>query len=113
MRFNFFSLAALASLAMTRLRTSGTSTSRLRPSRLESATATHTVAGPILIAWRTYDNTTSPPIVQFTAVLPSWFHFTDATYSLELQNSFARAGPTGESVITTGGILTPITITGF
>ncbi|KAJ7833604.1 hypothetical protein B0H14DRAFT_2800420 [Mycena olivaceomarginata] len=78
-----------------------------------SATATHTVTGPILIARRTYDNTTSPPIDQFTAVLPNWFYFTDATYSLLLDNSFARPGPTGESVITTGGILTPINITGF
>ncbi|KAJ7923755.1 hypothetical protein B0H13DRAFT_1602222, partial [Mycena leptocephala] len=33
------------------------------------AAATHTVSGPILIARRTYDNSTSPPIDQFTAVV--------------------------------------------
>ncbi|KAJ7861787.1 hypothetical protein B0H14DRAFT_2741292 [Mycena olivaceomarginata] len=148
MLFNFFSLAALASIATTvsaqgsscpeaaRFGNVNVSPSTLSPGEtftvtanltcaIEkgntptfldyyiSATATHTVTGPILIARRTYDNTTSPPIDQFTAVLPNWFYFTDATYSLELQNSFARAGPTGESVITTGGILTPINITGF
>ncbi|KAJ7794394.1 hypothetical protein B0H14DRAFT_3497069 [Mycena olivaceomarginata] len=78
---------------------------RFRPSRREntptfldyyiSATATHTVTGPILIARRTYDNTTSPPIDQFTAVLPNWFYFTDATYSLLLDNSFRAPRPYG------------------
>ncbi|KAJ6453100.1 hypothetical protein C8R45DRAFT_635593 [Mycena sanguinolenta] len=77
------------------------------------ATATHTTGGPILIARRTYDNSTSPPIDQFTATLPNWFYFTDATYTFVMDNSFARAGPTGESVITVGGIETPINITGF
>ncbi|KAF8215345.1 hypothetical protein K438DRAFT_1562369 [Mycena galopus ATCC 62051] len=77
------------------------------------AVATHTVSGPILIARRTYDSSTSPPIDQFTAVLPDWFYFTDATYSLTMDNSFARAGPTGDSVITVGGISTGISITGF
>ncbi|KAJ7018397.1 hypothetical protein C8F04DRAFT_1151693 [Mycena alexandri] len=77
------------------------------------ATATHTVTGPILIARRTYDNTTSPPIDQFTAVLPNWFYFTDASYSLMMDNSFARPGPTGQSVITVGGISAGINITGF
>ncbi|KAF8215180.1 hypothetical protein K438DRAFT_1562061 [Mycena galopus ATCC 62051] len=77
------------------------------------AVATHTVSGPILIARRTYDNSTSPPIDQFTAVLPDWFYFTDAAYSLMMENSFARPGPSGESVITVGGISTGINITGF
>ncbi|KAJ7194194.1 hypothetical protein GGX14DRAFT_476582 [Mycena pura] len=75
--------------------------------------ATHTTGGPILIARRTYDNSTSPPMDKFTAVLPHWFYFTDATYSFRMDNSFARPGPTDESVITVGGISTPITITGF
>ncbi|KAJ7858969.1 hypothetical protein B0H13DRAFT_1901627 [Mycena leptocephala] len=69
------------------------------------AVATHTVSGPILIARRTYGNSTSPPADQFTAVLPNWFYFADAQYSLMMDNSFARLGPKGESVITVGGIL--------
>ncbi|KAJ7256875.1 hypothetical protein B0H12DRAFT_1232775 [Mycena haematopus] len=77
------------------------------------ATSTHTVSGPILIARRSYDSSTSPPVDQFTALLPNWFYFTDATYSLVMDNSFGRAGPTGESVITVGGISTGINITGF
>ncbi|KAF7364597.1 hypothetical protein MVEN_00328700 [Mycena venus] len=148
MRFNFFSIAALASLAATvsaqgnscpeasRFGNVQVSPSTLSPGETFtvtadltcaiqlgntptfldyyiSATATHTVPGPILIARRTYDNSTSPPIDKFTAVLPHWFYFADATYSLLMDNSFARAGPTGESVIITGGILTPINITGF
>ncbi|KAJ6585629.1 hypothetical protein B0H19DRAFT_1250423 [Mycena capillaripes] len=71
------------------------------------------MSGPILIARRTYDNSTSPPMDQFTAVLPNWFYFADAQYSVLMDNSFARAGPTGESVITVGGIFAPINITGF
>ncbi|KAJ6585667.1 hypothetical protein B0H19DRAFT_926295 [Mycena capillaripes] len=78
-----------------------------------SGTSTHAMSGPILIARRTYDNSTSPPIDQFTAVLPSWFYFADAQYSVLMDNSFARPGPTGESVITVGGIFAPINITGF
>ncbi|KAJ7256873.1 hypothetical protein B0H12DRAFT_975951, partial [Mycena haematopus] len=75
------------------------------------ATATHTVSGPILIARRTYNNSTSPPMDKFTAVLPYWVYYTDATYSLMMDNSFARLGPTDESVITVGGISTGINIT--
>ncbi|KAF7370464.1 hypothetical protein MSAN_00678200 [Mycena sanguinolenta] len=77
------------------------------------ATATHTVSGPILIARRTYDNSTSPPIDQFTATLPNWYYYTDATYTFVMDNSFARPGPTGESVITVGGTEAGITITGI
>ncbi|KAJ7882490.1 hypothetical protein B0H13DRAFT_2539186 [Mycena leptocephala] len=72
--------------------------------------ATHTVSGPILIARRTYDNST---IDQFTAVLPNWFYFADAQYPLMVDNSFVRSGPTGESLITVGGISTGINITNF
>ncbi|KAJ7054547.1 hypothetical protein C8F01DRAFT_1161972 [Mycena amicta] len=78
-----------------------------------SGTARHTISGPILIARRTYNATTTPPVDKFTAVLPSWFYFADATYSLRMDNSFARLGPTGQKVITTGGIFEPVNITGF
>ncbi|KAJ6544672.1 hypothetical protein DFH09DRAFT_1173076 [Mycena vulgaris] len=75
--------------------------------------STHNIGGPILIARRTYDNSTSPPADQFTAVLPAWFYIADAQYSVRVDNSFARAGPTGESVIEVGGVSTGINITGF
>ncbi|KAJ7894082.1 hypothetical protein B0H13DRAFT_1578795, partial [Mycena leptocephala] len=69
------------------------------------AVATHTVSGAILTARRTYhDNST---IDQFTAM----FYLADAQYSLMMDNSFVRSGPTGESVITVGGISTGINIT--
>ncbi|KAJ7276746.1 hypothetical protein C8J57DRAFT_1310283 [Mycena rebaudengoi] len=68
---------------------------------------------PILLARRTFDNTTSPPADSFTTTLPSWFYFADAQYSVVLTNLFARAGPTGEQVITSGGVIQPITITGI
>ncbi|KAJ7704870.1 hypothetical protein B0H17DRAFT_1193367 [Mycena rosella] len=71
------------------------------------------IGGPILIVRRTYDATTMPPADQFTAVLPAWFYNTDAQYSLRMDNSFAKPGPTGESVITVGGVSTGITITGL
>ncbi|KAK7048855.1 hypothetical protein R3P38DRAFT_1879990 [Favolaschia claudopus] len=77
-----------------------------------SASATHKTSGPILLARRTWDKS-SPPIDTFTTTLPNWFYFDDATYTLNLQNSFEREGPTGEKVITAGGIETPITITGI
>ncbi|KAJ7738314.1 hypothetical protein B0H16DRAFT_1570426 [Mycena metata] len=73
-------------------------------------TATHAISGPVQIARRTYDSSTSPPVDQFTAVLPNWFYFADATYSLRMDNSFAKPGPTGVSVITVGSISTAITI---
>ncbi|KAJ7276757.1 hypothetical protein C8J57DRAFT_1584013 [Mycena rebaudengoi] len=68
---------------------------------------------PILLARRTFDNTTSPPADSFTTTLPSWFYFADAQYSVVLTNLFSRAGPTGEQVITTGGTSQLITITGI
>ncbi|KAJ7276745.1 hypothetical protein C8J57DRAFT_1310280 [Mycena rebaudengoi] len=68
---------------------------------------------PILLARRTFDNTTSPPADSFTTTLPSWFYFADAQYSVVLTNLFPRAGPTGEQVITSGGVIQPITITGI
>ncbi|KAJ7738310.1 hypothetical protein B0H16DRAFT_1465762 [Mycena metata] len=78
------------------------------------AVARHTVSGPILIARRTYNQSTSPPMDKVTAVLPHWTYYKDAEYSLRMDNSFARpGGRPGETVITVGGILTPINITGF
>ncbi|KAJ7506912.1 hypothetical protein B0H11DRAFT_1973353 [Mycena galericulata] len=71
------------------------------------------IGGPILLARRTYDNSTSPPIDQFTTTLPAWFYVTDAVYSVRMDDSFARPGPTGESVITVGSISAGINITGF
>ncbi|KAJ7621978.1 hypothetical protein DFH06DRAFT_769621 [Mycena polygramma] len=76
-------------------------------------TSTHALPGPMLVARRTYNHSASPPIDKFTAVLPNWYYYTDALYSLMMWNSFARPGPTGESVISVGGIGTGITITGF
>ncbi|KAJ7849041.1 hypothetical protein B0H13DRAFT_2361505 [Mycena leptocephala] len=66
------------------------------------AVVTHTFSGPILLARRTYHNST---IDQFTAVLPNWFYFADAPrqYELMMDNSFVRMGPTGESVVAVGG----------
>ncbi|KAJ6576182.1 hypothetical protein B0H10DRAFT_1813665 [Mycena sp. CBHHK59/15] len=75
--------------------------------------STHNIGGPILIARRTYDNSTAPPADKFTATLPAWFYVADAQYSVLMDNSFARPGPTGESVITVGGVSTGINITGF
>ncbi|KAK7022470.1 hypothetical protein R3P38DRAFT_2961108 [Favolaschia claudopus] len=75
-------------------------------------TATHTISGPILVARRTFD-ASGPPIDKFDAVLPDWFYFTDATYSLRMENSFAREGPSGDKVITVGGLSTGIQITGI
>ncbi|KAJ7785269.1 hypothetical protein DFH07DRAFT_873178 [Mycena maculata] len=76
--------------------------------------STANIGGPVLLARRTYDNSTSPPIDQFTTTLPEWFYIANAAYGVEMQNSFARPGPTGESVITVGGIDGPaITITGL
>ncbi|KAJ7286792.1 hypothetical protein C8J57DRAFT_1282053 [Mycena rebaudengoi] len=68
---------------------------------------------PILLARRTYDNTTSPPVDTFTTTLPSWFYFADAQYSVVMNNLFSRPGPTGEAVITVGGVSEGITITGI
>ncbi|KAJ7912939.1 hypothetical protein B0H13DRAFT_1874381 [Mycena leptocephala] len=56
------------------------------------AVVTHTFSGPILIARRTYDNST---IDQFTAVLPNWFYFADAQYSLMTSGQQLRAVGTG------------------
>jgi hypothetical protein len=47
------------------------------------------------------------------AQLPNWFYFTDASYSVMMDNSFARLGPTGDRVVTVGGIFAGINITGF
>ncbi|KAJ7133398.1 hypothetical protein C8R44DRAFT_730563 [Mycena epipterygia] len=78
-----------------------------------TAVSESNIGGPILLARRTYDNSTSPPMDQFTTTLPAWFYVTNAAYSVTMDDSFARLGPTGESVITVGGISTPINITGF
>ncbi|KAJ7160293.1 hypothetical protein C8R46DRAFT_1107673 [Mycena filopes] len=72
--------------------------------------STHTISGPIQLARRTYDNSTSPPADVFSVEVPRWVYFSDATYSVRMVNSFARPGPTGESVITVGSISTGITI---
>ncbi|KAF8205339.1 hypothetical protein K438DRAFT_535698 [Mycena galopus ATCC 62051] len=78
------------------------------------AAATDTDFGPILIARRTYNNSTSPPIDQFTAVLPDWFYVNGTAYFVLMENSFARLGPTNDSVITTGGVYRGVfNITGF
>ncbi|KAJ7704883.1 hypothetical protein B0H17DRAFT_1193376 [Mycena rosella] len=77
------------------------------------ATSEENIGGPILIARRTYDNTTTPAQDKFTTHLPAWFYIADATYSVGVDNSFARLGPTGESVIRVGGVSTGITITGL
>ncbi|KAJ6487190.1 hypothetical protein C8R47DRAFT_979320 [Mycena vitilis] len=76
-------------------------------------TSTHTLPGPMLIARRTYNQSTSPPIDKFTAVLPHWYYYVDAQYSLRMDNSYSRLGPTGEVVISVGGLYTGINITGF
>ncbi|KAJ7636597.1 hypothetical protein FB45DRAFT_906903 [Roridomyces roridus] len=73
----------------------------------------HNIGGPVLIARRTYDASTSPPLDTFTTTLPVWFYIQDATYSARVDNSFARPGPTGESVIEVGAISTAINITGL
>nr|GAT44529.1 predicted protein [Mycena chlorophos] len=75
--------------------------------------ATHTISGPILVARRTYNSSANPPVDTFTAVLPDWYYFTDATYSFSMVNSFAKPGPNGDSVITSGSIAIPMNITGF
>ncbi|KAJ7256083.1 hypothetical protein C8J57DRAFT_1075208 [Mycena rebaudengoi] len=67
---------------------------------------------PILLARRTY-NATLPPVDTFTTTLPSWFYFADAQYSVVMDNLFSRPGPTGEAVITVGGVSEGITITGI
>ncbi|KAJ7643512.1 hypothetical protein FB45DRAFT_1113465 [Roridomyces roridus] len=75
--------------------------------------STANIGGPILLARRTYDASTSPPLDTFTTTLPVWFYVSDATYSVRVDDSFARPGPTGKSVITVGSISTGITITGI
>ncbi|KAJ7174053.1 hypothetical protein C8R43DRAFT_1230786 [Mycena crocata] len=75
--------------------------------------STHNIGGPILLARRTYDNSTSPPADEFTTTLPVWFYNADAQYSVQMNDLFARPGPTGESVISVGGISAGITITGI
>ncbi|KAF7292041.1 hypothetical protein MIND_01230200 [Mycena indigotica] len=76
-------------------------------------TATHAISGPVLIARRTYNGTAAAPVDIFPVKLPEWFYFTDATYAFRMVNSFARAGPTGESVITSGSISVAMNITGI
>ncbi|KAF7300407.1 hypothetical protein HMN09_00924400 [Mycena chlorophos] len=75
--------------------------------------ASHTISGPILVARHTYDSSTNPPADTFTAVLPDWYYFTDATYSFQMVDSFAQDGPSGDPVITSGSISIPMNITGF
>ncbi|KAJ7213756.1 hypothetical protein C8J57DRAFT_1538661 [Mycena rebaudengoi] len=65
---------------------------------------------PILLARRTY-NATLPAVDTFTTTLPSWFYFADAQYSVVMNNLFSMPGPTGEAVITVGGMSEGITIT--
>ncbi|KAJ7276807.1 hypothetical protein C8J57DRAFT_1310476, partial [Mycena rebaudengoi] len=55
----------------------------------------------------------TPTFLDYYIELPSWFYFADAQYSVVLTNLFAWAGPTGEQVITSGGVIQPITITGI
>ncbi|KAJ7094240.1 hypothetical protein C8R43DRAFT_964541 [Mycena crocata] len=73
----------------------------------------HNIGGPILLARRMYDKSKSPPVDEFTTKLPKWFYNADAQYSVQMNNLFARLGPTGESIITAGGIEAGITITGI
>ncbi|KAJ7892164.1 hypothetical protein B0H13DRAFT_2340260 [Mycena leptocephala] len=54
------------------------------------AVTTHTVSGPILTARRPYHDNSM--IDQFTAMLPNWFYFADAQYSVMMDNSFVRSG---------------------
>ncbi|KAF7361529.1 hypothetical protein MSAN_01186500 [Mycena sanguinolenta] len=68
---------------------------------------------PILLARRTYDPATVTPADTFTAQLPDWYYFADAQYSVVFVNSFAKPGPTNNSVITQGEVYTPINITGI
>ncbi|KAJ7286810.1 hypothetical protein C8J57DRAFT_1652104 [Mycena rebaudengoi] len=67
---------------------------------------------PILLARRTYD-VMLPPVDTFTTTLPSWFYFADAQYSVVMNNLFSRPGPTGDAVITVGGVSEGIIITGI
>ncbi|KAJ7490742.1 hypothetical protein FB451DRAFT_1079522 [Mycena latifolia] len=148
MRFNFLSIAALASIVSTasaqasfcseaqRFGILSVSPTTLSPDQTFTITADlacavqldntptfldyyidgdseHSIGGPILIARRTYDNSTQPPADKFTTKLPSWFYVADAQYSIRMDDSFARPGPTGESVIMIGSISTAINITGF
>ncbi|KAJ7490744.1 hypothetical protein FB451DRAFT_1166075 [Mycena latifolia] len=148
MRFNFLSIAALASVVTTASAQAGfcpealrfgsltVSPTTLSPDQTFTITANltcavqlgntptfldyyidgvseHNIGGPILIARRTYDNSTQPPADKFTTKLPSWFYIADAQYSVRMDDSFARLGPTGESVIEVGSISTGINITGF
>ncbi|KAJ6510723.1 hypothetical protein C8R45DRAFT_1088871 [Mycena sanguinolenta] len=68
---------------------------------------------PILLARRTYNPASIAPADTFTAQLPEWYYFADAQYSVVFANSFAKPGPTNNSVITQGEISTPINITGI
>lgn len=45
--------------------------------------------------------------------LPEWFYIADASYSVRMDDLFARPGPTNESVIEVGSISVGINITGF
>ncbi|KAF8205316.1 hypothetical protein K438DRAFT_1579371 [Mycena galopus ATCC 62051] len=70
-----------------------------------AAAVTDTDFGPILIARRTYDNSTSPRLTSSPRLnLPDWFYVNGTVYSVLMKNSFACLGPTNDSVITTGGI---------
>ncbi|KAJ6614806.1 hypothetical protein B0H10DRAFT_1802608 [Mycena sp. CBHHK59/15] len=68
---------------------------------------------PILITRRTYNNSTLPTADTFTAIQSFRHYFTGAQYVIIMDNSFAKPGPTGDSVITVGSISTGINFTGF
>ncbi|KAJ7636319.1 hypothetical protein FB45DRAFT_906379 [Roridomyces roridus] len=75
--------------------------------------STHNIGGPIFLGRTTYDTSRSPPQDQLSLSLPIWFYDANATYSVRMDDLFARDGPTGEIVITVGSISTGIDITGI
>ncbi|KAJ7882498.1 hypothetical protein B0H13DRAFT_2344582 [Mycena leptocephala] len=119
MRFSFLSIAsAFATTVLSpgnscpeaaRFRLLKVSPTRLSPGKTFAVTANLTCA----IQLGNTPTFLDYYIDAFTAVLPNWFYFADAQYSVMMDNSFVRAGPTGESMITVGGISTGIDITDF
>ncbi|KAJ7213758.1 hypothetical protein C8J57DRAFT_1601887 [Mycena rebaudengoi] len=81
---------------------------------IEVLTSNNGHEAPILLARRTY-NATLPPrwLMHSSTQLPSWLYFADAQYSVVMDNLFSKPGPTGEAVITVGGVSEGITITGI
>ncbi|KAJ7621987.1 hypothetical protein DFH06DRAFT_1448019 [Mycena polygramma] len=120
MQLNFFSIFAFASFFTATFTVTANLTCAIElgntPTFLDyyiDGTSTHALPGSVVLARRTYNKSASPPVDRFTASLPRWFYFNDTQYSLSMDNSFERLGPTNESVLTIGGISTGINISGF